>query len=76
MKGWGGARAKTGIRAGPERGYTSGMSVLESIEAKVRDLSPEELEEFRRWFAEFDAAAWDQQLEMDVESGKLDALAE
>jgi hypothetical protein len=32
------------------------------------------LAEFRRWFAEFDAAAWDRQLEADATAGKLDAL--
>ena len=32
------------------------------------------LAEFRRWFAEFDAAAWDRRLEADVTAGKLDAL--
>lgn len=52
------------------------MSKLESIEEKIRALSPEELAEFRRWFAEFDAAAWDYQLERDVKAGKLDALAD
>jgi hypothetical protein len=29
-----------------------------------------------RWFAEFDAEAWDQQFETDVTTGKLDKLAE
>jgi hypothetical protein len=33
------------------------------------------LAELRRWFAEFDAAAWDRQLEHDAASGKLDQLA-
>jgi hypothetical protein len=31
---------------------------------------------FREWFAQFDAAAWDRQIEADLRSGKLDALAE
>jgi hypothetical protein len=52
------------------------MSKVEALEAKVSALSPEELAEFRRWFAEFDAQAWDRQLERDVKSGKLDALAD
>ena len=29
-----------------------------------------------RWFAEFDAAAWDWQIAEDAGSGKLDALAD
>ena len=52
------------------------MSKLEAIEKKVSGLSPEELSKFRRWFAEFDAAAWDRQIERDVKAGKLDALAD
>jgi hypothetical protein len=34
-----------------------------------------ELAEFRRWFAEFDSAAWDRQIEQDALNGKLDRLA-
>jgi hypothetical protein len=52
------------------------MSKLEAIEKKVSDLSAEELAKFRRWFAEFDSAAWDRQIERDVKAGKLDALAD
>jgi len=52
------------------------MSKLEALEQKISALSPEELAEFRRWFAEFDAAAWDLRLERDAKSGKLDALAD
>ena len=50
------------------------MSDVKSIEEAVRSLPPEELAEFRRWFAEFDSAAWDAQLEDDLSSGKLDSL--
>ncbi|MBI4557834.1 MAG: hypothetical protein HY706_09635 [Candidatus Hydrogenedentes bacterium] len=52
------------------------MTKVESIERQLRELSPEELVEFRRWFAEFDADALDRQFEADVHPGKLDALAE
>lgn len=52
------------------------MSKVEKLEKQVRQLSPEELAEFRRWFAEFDAHLWDRQIESDVKAGKLDALAE
>ena len=31
--------------------------------------------ELRRWFAEFDAPAWDLQLEHDATAGKLDHFA-
>ena len=51
------------------------MTKVESIERQVRDLSARDLANFREWFAEFDAAEWDRQLEEDVASGKLDRLA-
>ncbi len=53
-----------------------GMSRVEQIEGQVKDLSPEELKDFRSWFAEFDAAVWDQQIEADAENGKLLSVAE
>ena len=56
--------------------YTSAMSTIQHIETAIRQLSPEDLASFRAWFAEFDAEAWDQQLEADVSSGRLDWLAE
>jgi hypothetical protein len=46
------------------------------IEDAVLRLSPAELDAFRQWFAEFDAEAWDRQLEDDVSSGRLDAFAD
>ncbi len=52
------------------------MSKLEAIEKKVSGLSAEELTKFRQWFAEFDAAAWDRQIERDAKEGKLDSLAD
>ena len=51
------------------------MGNIQSIEKAIEDLPPAELAEFRRWFAEFDAAAWDKQLEHDASAGKLDQLA-
>ena len=51
------------------------MGNVKSIEKAVGSLIPSELAEFRRWFAEFDAAAWDKQIEQDATSGKLDGLA-
>ena len=52
------------------------MTNVEKLERKIAELSPEELTVFRRWFAEFDAAVWDAQLEADARSGALDGLAE
>jgi len=51
------------------------MGNVQSIEKAIQELPPAELAEFRRWFAEFDSAAWDRQIEKDAASGKLDKLA-
>lgn len=52
------------------------MITAESLEQAVEQLPPEELAKFRRWFAQFDADAWDAQIEADAAAGKLDSLAE
>ena len=52
------------------------MSKIENLEKQIQQLSPEELVEFRRWYADFDAELWDRQFESDARAGKLDALAE
>ncbi len=44
------------------------------LEQAVQALPPSALAQFRRWFADFDSAAWDRQLETDASTGKLDAL--
>jgi hypothetical protein len=51
------------------------MGDVKSIEKAVQALSPSGLAEFRQWFAEFEAAAWDQQIDRDAAAGKLDLLA-
>lgn len=52
------------------------MSSIQDIEHAIRQLPPEDLAAFRAWFAEFDAAAWDRQIEEDAAAGRLDALAD
>jgi hypothetical protein len=52
------------------------MTKIQKIEKEVKSLSPKELAEFRDWFQEFDASAWDAQLEADARGGKLDRLAD
>lgn len=52
------------------------MSNVEDLEEAVRRLTPDEFTAFRLWFAEYDAAVWDRQLEQDVAAGKLDRLAD
>lgn len=49
---------------------------LTEIERAVQSLDDAELAAFRAWFAEYDADAWDRQIEADVAAGRLDALAE
>ncbi len=52
------------------------MGKIEKLEQEIRELTEAELAELRRWFAEFDAEAWDRQIEADAKAGKLDRLAE
>lgn len=52
------------------------MTRLEKIERDIETLGAEELARFRAWFAAYDAANWDAQIEADAQSGKLDALGE
>jgi hypothetical protein len=49
---------------------------VQEIERAVSRLPAKDLEIFRRWFQEFDAKLWDEQIEQDVKAGKLDRLAE
>ena len=50
------------------------MQDIKALENAVKALPPQDLAEFRRWFAEFDLAVWDEKIEVDLSSGKLDAL--
>ena len=52
------------------------MTKVNDLEHQVQGLSADELAAFRRWFAEFDAEAWDRQFEADANAGKLDSLAD
>jgi len=52
------------------------VSKVERLENEVRTLSTEELATFREWFREFDADAWDREIEADASAGKLDDLAD
>lgn len=52
------------------------MSALPEIEDAIRRLTDEERTAFRAWFAEFDAAEWDRQLDDDVAAGRLNWLIE
>lgn len=52
------------------------MGTVNEIEQAIRALSQDDLAEFRNWFAAFDADQWDREFELDVESGRLNSLAE
>jgi hypothetical protein len=52
------------------------MTEVERIKRSVSQLSTDELAELRRWFIEYDAERWDEQIENDARAGKLDALAQ
>lgn len=52
------------------------MTKVEALEEEIKRLSPAELAQLREWFLERDAEAWDQQIERDAASGKLDKLFE
>ena len=52
------------------------MGKVERIEQEIQALSPDELAELRAWFLEYDWAAWDRQLDGDVQAGRLDDLAD
>ena len=52
------------------------MSKIKTIEREIEALSSEELATLRKWFSEFDAEAWERQIEEDAKAGKLDSLAD
>ncbi len=52
------------------------MTRIQKLEHEIQKLSPEELASLRDWFREYDAEAWDREIEEDVRRGRLDALAE
>jgi len=51
------------------------MTTVAEISGAVKRLPKKNLVRFRKWFAEYDAAVWDRQLESDGGAGRLDALA-
>jgi hypothetical protein len=47
---------------------------IKEIESAIAQLPPSKVAELAKWFVEFQARVWDEQLEHDVKSGRLDAL--
>ena len=52
------------------------MTKVKKLESEVRELSPKELADFRKWFVEYDAAAWDAEIAADAANGRLNELAD
>jgi hypothetical protein len=50
------------------------MLSLEKIQMEIEALPEEDFARLRQWFAEKDWERWDEQLESDIETGKLDFL--
>jgi hypothetical protein len=51
------------------------MSITE-IEQAIIQLPPQDFKQLREWFEELEAQKWDEQIERDAKSGKLDKIAE
>ncbi len=49
---------------------------IEDIEKAIAKLPADQLARFRAWFEAFDAARFDEKIERDAKSGKLDKFAE
>jgi hypothetical protein len=52
------------------------MDRVEEIEAAIDSLAPEEFRRIAKWFREREQGLWDEQLDRDSVSGKLDLLFE
>jgi hypothetical protein len=50
------------------------MRRVEEIEAAIEQLSPEEFRRVAQWFHDREQVEWDEQLDRDSASGKLDFL--
>ena len=52
------------------------MSTVEEIKSAISALSKEDYIRLREWFSEKDWEQWDEEIERDSSSGKLDFLTE
>jgi hypothetical protein len=48
---------------------------VEELEVVVSRLSADEMARFSKWFDEFRAELWDEQIEADILAGRFDAAA-
>ena len=47
---------------------------IQEIEQAITELDPDELARLREWFDAYYAKIWDEQIEQDTASGRLDKL--
>jgi hypothetical protein len=52
------------------------MPNLEQIEAAILSLPSTEFEKLRLWFLDLDYERWSEQIEQDIEDGKLEVLVQ
>lgn len=52
------------------------MSEVEAIEARIRNLPPQDFASLRNWFHEFENECWDRQIATDFKAGKFNKLIE
>ena len=50
------------------------MTEVEAIEARIRDLPPEDFASLREWFHQFENECWDRQIASDFKTGKFDKI--
>jgi len=50
------------------------MSEVEELEARILNLSREDMTRLREWFLELDHQLWDEQIASDLKAGKLRGL--
>jgi hypothetical protein len=52
------------------------MNEVKAIEARIRDLPPQDFAHLREWFHDFENQCWDQQIASDFKAGKFNKLIE
>ncbi len=52
------------------------MSEVEAIEARIRDLPPQDFACLQEWFHEFENECWDKKIASDFKAGKFNKLIE
>ncbi|MBI5573100.1 MAG: hypothetical protein HY919_00925 [Elusimicrobia bacterium] len=52
------------------------MNAVQEIEKAITRLPKDDLLVLREWFEEFEAKMWDNQFKEDVQSGKIEKLAD